>query len=84
MKTYPISTSNQNVPRDVYLLAEISAMSGEIIVTYYADRNLHLWFVGDWIDDKPASAYLFEICKLTGDSEYMVTTRIESFFRCYA
>ena len=82
MKTYPTSTSNQNVPKDVYLLAEVATMSDEIQTTFYATKTGKLWKVGDWITDKPQPAYLFEICRLTGDCEQMVNARVESYFRC--
>ena len=80
MRTYPITTSNINVPKDVFLLAETSAMSGEVVTTYYATRDLYLYKVGDWKGDKPELVPLSVICRLTGDTERMVEFRIKDFF----
>lgn len=77
MRTYPTSTSNRNVPADVYLIAELAV--GECNYTYYADKNGDLWKVGDWKGDKPQSAYLNDVCRLTGDCEFMVEGRVSSW-----
>jgi hypothetical protein len=80
MRTYPTTTSNANVPKDVYLLAETSTMSGEIVTTYYATQDLELFAVVDWKGDKPLPVALFEICRVTGDTEQMLLARIKDFF----
>ena len=79
MRTYPKTTSNKNVPKGVFLIAETSAMSGEIITTYYANTNGDLLKVEDWKGSKPSSVHLFEVCRLTGDTEFMLLSRWKSF-----
>lgn len=81
MRTYPKSTSNKNVPQGVFLIAETSAMSGEIITTYYADKNGYLWKVYDWKGCRPEAAYTFQLCALTGDTESILTARVLGHFR---
>ncbi len=78
MRTYPTSTANQNVPANVYLLAEVT--EGECNTTYYATSDGDLFKVGDWSIDKPHPAYLFEVCRLTGDTERMIEGRVSSWF----
>ena len=80
MKTYPQTTANNNVPKGAFLLAEQSAMSGEIVTTYYADKDGFLWKVDDWINSKPHPVFLFEACRLTGDTERMLAFRVEQHF----
>jgi hypothetical protein len=80
MRIFPVSTSNKNVPKDAYLLAETYAMSDEIITTYYADKENNLWAVTDWINDKRQPVPLFKICRLTGETENMLLKRVESYF----
>jgi len=81
IKTYPQQTINLNVPDNVYLIAEVNKMSGEITETYYIDNDGNLLKVGDWSQDKPNPAFLFEICRLTGDTEKMINARWESWKR---
>ena len=80
MRLYPQNTANQNVPRGSFLIAEVSTMSGEIKTTYYADREGNLFSVVDWKGCKPSQVYLFEVCRLTGDTERMIEARIEIHF----
>jgi hypothetical protein len=75
MKCYPQNTANNNVPDNVFLIAETSQMSGEIITTYYIDLRGNIFKVGDWSIDKPQPAYPFEICRLTGDTYKMINFR---------
>ncbi len=72
MRCYPESTSNRNVPANVFLVAEAEAMSGEVIVTYYVDSSGYLNKVTDWKDNRPRLASVDEVCQLTGDTEKMV------------
>lgn len=78
MRTYPTSTSNRNVPSNVYLLAEVT--EGETNITYYATEGGALYKVGDWATDEPHPAFLSEVCRLTGDGEMMISARVDSFF----
>jgi hypothetical protein len=80
MRTYPTSTSNRNVPASALLIAETEATSGECVTTYYADAHMVLWKVGDWVGDKPEPAFMFEVCRLTGDTEMMVAHRWAKHF----
>lgn len=66
MKIFPQQTANQNVPNNVFLVAQTSAMSGEITTTYYIDLEGCSWKVTDWVTHKPEPAYAFELCRLTG------------------
>jgi len=77
MRTYPTSTANRNVPSNVYLLAEVT--EGECNYTYYADAEGYMWKVGDWSIDNPRPAYMFEVCRLTGDTERMIEGRVSSW-----
>lgn len=81
MRTYPTNTSNRNVPRGSFLIAETSQMSGEIKTTYYANREGELFKVYDWKGSKPSPAYPFQVCRLTGDTINIIAGRIESHFR---
>lgn len=81
MRTYPTSTANRNVPKDVYLLAEIEFTSGEIVETAYIDRIGNMWIVCDWVGQKPIPLPMFRACRLTGDTEHMISARWESWFR---
>lgn len=77
---YPEAVANKNVPMDVYLIADISQMSGEIHTTYYINRNGEMFKVKDWVMCKPEKSTLSELCKLTGDSEMMINNRWSSYF----
>lgn len=81
MRLYPQATANRNVPKDVFLIAETSSMSGEIKTTYYADSDFFAWKVGDWVGDKPQRAFMSELCRLTGDTVNMVVARVQQYFR---
>jgi hypothetical protein len=81
VRTYPVSVSNSNVPKDVYLVADESLTSGELHYTYYIDREGNMFMVADWKDSKPAPVTMHMLTKLTGDSEQMITARCESWFR---
>lgn len=80
MRLYPERTTNRNVPADVFIVAETEAMSGEIRTTYYVDRWGNIWQCGDWImDNKPHHATMHDLCRLTYDTEQMITSRWESW-----
>jgi hypothetical protein len=81
MRTYPTSTANPNVPPGVFLIAETSAMSGEIIETFYATSTGDIFRVCDWSMSKPRPAYMNQVCKFTGDTPNIITARYESYFR---
>lgn len=83
IKSYPQSTANPNVPRDVYLLAEVSLTSGEVVETAYIDRAGNMWIVCDWSGHKPVSLPMFRACRMTGDTEKMIESRWESWFRLH-
>ena len=81
MRTMPTSTANRNVPADVLLLAETETMSGEIVTTYYADREGYTWSVIDWKGHKPLPVYLPELWRLTGLSPNMLSGAWSSWKR---
>lgn len=81
MRTYPTRTANRNVPAGVFLIAEASTMSGEIVTTYYADKEGNLWGVKDWKGCRPYPVYPFQVCGLTGDTLNIIAGRIEAHFR---
>lgn len=81
MRIYPQTTANKNVPANSFLICETSAMSGEIVTTYYADKDGHLFKVTDWKGNKPVQAYLPELWKLTGDTPNMIFGRLTSHFK---
>lgn len=81
MRTLPTATANRNVPADVLLLAETEAMSGEIVTTYYADREGFLWKVIDWNGHRPEPVYLPELWRLTGLSPALLTGEWSSWKR---
>ncbi len=74
---YPTETSNRNVPKDVFLVAESVSMSGEIVQTYYIDRNGFYHFVYDWVGDRSYYTTMHDLCRATGDIERMVRARYE-------
>jgi hypothetical protein len=67
---------NPNVPKDCFVIAEYSTMSGEIHHTYYANVDGQMFHVTDWSCDIPSPAFYSEIHKETGlwqrliDAEY--------------
>jgi len=73
MRTFFESTTNHNVPKDVFLIAEDSHMSGEIVTTFYADKEGNMWEVGDWKYDKPQPLTMSRLYKATMLSPKMVT-----------
>lgn len=81
MRTFPDGTTNKNVPKDVFLIAETERMSGEIIETYYATEDGKTYGVTDWSGNKPHPAYMNELCRLTGDTEQMLELRYRNYFQ---
>lgn len=79
-RTYPGSTANPNVPKNVYLIAEVTTMSGEIVTTYYIDLAGCMWKVSDWVNNKPVPVSVATLCKLTGDCEAMIYFNYRSRF----
>lgn len=73
MRTYPIDTSNRNVPKNVLLLSEVSYPEENI--TYYIDTAGWIWKVGDWVTDIPRKTSIREACMVTGDTENMIELR---------
>lgn len=67
MKIYPFKTTNQNVPSNSFLIAETSAISGEIITTYFTTPDGNTQKVTDWKNDKAVDVSLEEIHNLTGN-----------------
>lgn len=74
---YPQHTTNQNVPRGAFLVAEKTSMSGEITETYYVTKDGSIWRVGNWCTDKPHPGSMSMLCRATFDTEQM----IESLWR---
>jgi len=81
MKSYPTSTANKNVPASVLLLAETSSMSGEIVTTYYIDRDGNMLKVADWKGDKPSPVFFNQLYKLIGDTPNMIEARWKSHYQ---
>ena len=81
MRTYPASTSNQNVPTGSFIIAEAERMSGEIIETYYADPDGNTYKVTDWSGHKPAPTYINELCKITGDTPGIIESKWSYYYR---
>ena len=81
MRITPTETANPNVPSGVFLIAESSRMSGEIIETVYADSTGYIFKVADWSQSKPQPVYMTEVWKLTGLTPYMITAQWESHYR---
>lgn len=79
MKLYPERTANRNVPADVFIVAEIENMSGEIVTTYYIDREGNIWQCGDWVMDKSHPATMHNLCKLAWDTEQMIERHWKSW-----
>ena len=77
MHLYPQTTTNRNVPKGAFLFAETSTANDEQHTTYYVDPNCFVWKVGDWIGDKPQHVYIFELCRLTGDTVNMLVARVQ-------
>jgi hypothetical protein len=65
---------NQNVPKDCFVIAEYSTMSGEIYHTYYATVSGQMFYVTDWTGNTPSPAFYTEIYKVTGLSERTINT----------
>ena len=80
MRSYPTTTANRNVPKDMFLIAETSTANDEQHTTYYANADGFLWKVCDWVGDKPQRAYMSELYKLTGDTYNMLGARITQHF----
>lgn len=76
---YPTETSNRNVPKNVFLVAESVSMSGEIVLTYYIGRDGLFYLVYDWVGDRPHYATMHDLCRVTGDIERMVRLRYEQW-----
>ena len=76
MHLYPQTTANRNVPKGAFLFAETSTANDEQHTTYYVDPNCFVWKVGDWVGDKPQHVYIFELCRLTGDTVNMLVARV--------
>jgi hypothetical protein len=78
-RLYPQSVANPYVPKDVFLVADVSLTSGEMHFTYYIDKEGYLFMVCDWIGSKPQQSYMFELTRLTGDTEQMIEFRWKQF-----
>lgn len=78
------ATANPNVPANVLVLYESSAMSGEITTTHYVDANGCMWVVGDWKIDKPAPQTLSEICRASGLWESVILASWKSWRKTQA
>jgi hypothetical protein len=79
MRCYPESTSNRNVPLNVFLVAETEAMSGEVHTTYYIDASGTMLKVSDWTSSKAQPVRMFELCRLTLDTERMIEARYKQW-----
>lgn len=78
MRTYPLETSNPNVPSGSFLLSQWS--EGECTYTAYVDKESGCFFkVGDWKGDNPTPISWHKVCQLTGDTLNMVTSRFNAF-----
>ena len=80
IECYPRATANRNVPKGVLLLADIPTMSGEIVTTYYIDREGKGWKVGDWVTDKPQRISMSEMCRVTAEWESIIRWRCQEHF----
>ena len=78
---YPRMTTNRNVPKNVFLVAEKVTMSGEIAVTYYIDCDGNIHKVSNWVTNTPQPAYPYELCRITGDTEQTVNNRWKLWLR---
>lgn len=79
-RLYPQSVANNNVPDDVYLIADVSLMDGEIHQTYYINRDGGMFEVSDWKGHKPVSVAMYKLTRITGDTEQMIYHRWNSYF----
>lgn len=79
MRIYPKSSVNRNVPPGVFLVAETMQCSREMINTYYIDNDGNMLVVCDWVDSKPQPVTLCQLCRLTWDTEQMITRGWQHF-----
>jgi hypothetical protein len=79
-RLYPNEVSNLNVPKDVYLVADLVYTSGENHDTYYIDRYGNILIVGDWNGDLPSPVSLHRLTEITGDTEQTIKSRYKSYF----
>ena len=78
---YPTETANRNVSKDVFLVAEVSVMSGEICKTLYIDHAGYCWACTDWAGDRPYPTVMYDLMKATGDAEEMIRFRYQQWVR---
>jgi hypothetical protein len=80
IKPYPITTTNKNVPDNVFIIYESNVCGGEIITTTYITGDGSIMQVGDWCTDKPHSISLYEASRLTGDNDDVLYNKALDYF----
>jgi len=66
---------------NVFTVARVTVMSGEIVITYYITTSAEIFKITDWTGDKPEPSTLSALCRITGDTENMIRSRYQQWRR---
>jgi len=77
---YPTVSGNQNVThKKVFLICETFGLSEESGETHYIDTAGVMWRQSSERHCKPLPVSLFQVCRITGDTENMIRFRFEQW-----